>query len=120
MMKKYQTLKNEIYDLDSLPPDQLEIYEAAWGFYQQEPNWDGFTAFWLAHVDRLQPKLTHKEITETPIFKICEDMDSRLAIKGGYAASSDYRDELQMIIDEDFPSRYGDFSKRSNMGVEIT
>ena len=105
-MKTYQTLKNEIYDLDSLPADQQSIYEAVWGFYQQEPTWDTFTAFWLGQVDRLQPKLTRAEIVETPIFKICEDMDARLAIKQGYARPGDYRDELQMIIDEKFHSRY--------------
>ncbi len=105
-MKKYQTLKNEIYDLASLPPEQGEIYQAVWNFYQQEPDWDQFTAFWLAQVDRLHPKLTRLEITETPLFKICEDLDSRLAIQQGYARRSDYRDELQMIIDQKFPSRY--------------
>ena len=105
-MKQYQTLKNEMYDLDSLPPDQQSIYEAVWDFYQREPAWDNFTAFWLAQVDRLQPKLTRKDITETPIFKICADMDSRLALHQGYTRPSDYRDELQMIIDQKFPSRY--------------
>ena len=35
-MKEYQTLKNEIYDLASLPPDQREIFETVWNFYQQE------------------------------------------------------------------------------------
>ena len=107
-MKKYQTLKNEIYDLASFPPEQGEIYQAVWNFYQQEPDWDQFTAFWLAQVDRLHPKLTRLEITETPLFKICEDLDSRLAIQQGYARRSDYRDELQMIIDKssllDMPS----------------
>jgi hypothetical protein len=105
-MKKYQTLKQEIYDLDALPPDQQSIYEAVWDFYQQEPDWDTFTAFWLAQVDQLQPQLTRKEITETPIFKICEDMDARLVINQGYTRISDYRDELQMIIERKFPSRY--------------
>ena len=47
-MKKYQTLKQEIYDLDALPPDQQSMYEVVWDFYQQEPDWDTFTAFWLA------------------------------------------------------------------------
>ena len=31
-MKKYQTLKHEMYDLDALPPDQQSIYEAVWNF----------------------------------------------------------------------------------------
>ena len=105
-MKTYHTLKHEMYDLDSLPQDQQSMYKAVWAFYQQEPDWDIFTAFWLAHVDRLQPKLTRKDITETPIFKICQDMDSRVAMKQGYTRPSDYRDELQRIIDQKFPSRY--------------
>ena len=105
-MKTYQTLKQEIYDLDALPPDQQSMYEVVWDVYQQEPAWDTFTAFWLAQVDRLQPQFTRKDITETPIFKICEDLDARLAINQGYTRPSDYRDELQMIIEQKFPSRY--------------
>ena len=49
-MKKYQTLKHEIYDLDALPLDQQSIYKAVWDFYQQEPDGDTFTAFWLAQI----------------------------------------------------------------------
>ncbi len=60
----------------------------------------------MAQVDQLQPQLTRKDITETPIFKICEDLDARLAINQGYTRPSDYRDELQMIIEQKFPSRY--------------
>ena len=105
-MKEYQTLKNEIYDLASLPPDQRKIFETVWNLYEQGPDWDKFSTFWLARVDGLQPKLTRKEIVETPIFKILEDMDSRLAIKQDHARRGDYRDELQVIVDQNFPSRY--------------
>ena len=105
-MKQYRTLKHDIYDLDALPPDQQRMYEAVWEFYQREPDWDTFTAFWLAHIERLHPQLTRQEITETSIFNICEDMDARLAIHQGYTRPSDYRDELQRLIEQKFPSRY--------------
>ena len=105
-MKKYQTLKQEIYDLAALPPEQQSVYEAVWNFYQYALDWDTFTAFWLAQIDRLHPQLSRKEITETPLFKICEDMDARLAINQGYTRPGDYRDELQSIIEQKFPSRY--------------
>ena len=105
-MKKYQTLKQEIYDLDALPPEQQSVYEEVWNFYQQAPDWDTFTAVWLAQIDRLYPQLSRKDITETPLFKICEDLDARLAINQGYTRPSDYRDELQRIIKQKFPSRY--------------
>jgi hypothetical protein len=97
-MKKYQTLKQEMYDLDALPPEQQSVYEVVWNFYQQAPDWDTFTAFWLAQTDRLHPQLSRKDITETPLFKICEDMDARLAINQGYTRPSDSHDELQRIF----------------------
>ena len=50
--------------------------------------------------------MTRKVIVETPIFRILEDMDSRLAIKQDYARRGDYRDELQVIVDQNFPSLY--------------
>ena len=96
-MKQYQTLKQEIYDLDALPPEQQSVYEAVWNFYQKAPDWDTFTAFWLAQIDRLHPQLSRKDITETPLFKICEDLDARLAINQGYTRLGAYRDELQSI-----------------------
>ena len=35
-----------------------------------------------------------------PLFKICEDMDARLAINQGYTRPGDYRDALQSIIEQ--------------------
>src|SRR5262249_4322617 len=106
VMKKYQNLKQEIYDLDAVPPEQQSVYEAVWNFYKQAPDWDRFTQFWLVQMDRLHPQLSRKDITETPLFKSCEDLDARVAINQGYTCASDYRDELQKIIEQKFPSRY--------------
>src|SRR5215471_17525730 len=61
-MKKYQKLKQEIYDLDALPPEQQSVYETVWNFYQQAPDWDTFTAFWLAQIDRLCPQLSRTRL----------------------------------------------------------
>jgi hypothetical protein len=47
-----------MYDLDALPPEQQSVYEAVWNFYQQAPDWDTFTAFWLVQIDRLHPHLS--------------------------------------------------------------
>ena len=57
-MKTYRTLKQEMYDLDALPPEQQSVYEAVRNCHQQAPDWDTFTAFWLAQIDRLYPQLS--------------------------------------------------------------
>ncbi len=44
--------------------------------------------------------------SNSTIWKICEDMGSRLAIKQGYARRGDYRDELMDLIESKYPSRY--------------
>jgi len=98
-MKTYRTLENELIDLTALSPEQKKIYERVKRFYDKRPHWDKFEAFWLRQVDTLQPALTRKEIVNTPIWKICEDMDSRLAIEQGYARRGDYLDELLGLIE---------------------
>jgi len=46
-----------------------------------------------------------------PIFRICQDLSSRLGIKQGYIRKDDYRDKLLEIIDSNFRSRY-EFCKK--------
>ena len=62
--------------------------------------------FHIVHTSPYTVQLSRKDITETPLFKICEDMDARLAINQGYTRPGDYRDALQSIIEQKFPSRY--------------
>jgi hypothetical protein len=99
MMKTYRTLRNAVYDVTALPPEQKKIYEKVKRFSDKRPHWDRFTGFWVRQMDTLQPALTRKEIVNTPIWKICEDMDSRIAIEQGYARRSDYLDELLDLIE---------------------
>lgn len=51
-------------------------------------------------------KLSKEAITKTPLYKICQDMESRLGIEEGYIRQPDYRDLLAKIIHENFSSRY--------------
>lgn len=110
-MKEYKTLNGEVYNIDSLSKKERVVYEEAQSYFKKNPDWPDFSTYWK---DRIMEKLrgkTRKEIVSLPIFRICQDLSSRLGIKQGYVREEDYRDKLLEIIDRNFRSRY-EFCKK--------
>jgi len=62
---------------------------------------------WMPRVAALYKDsgLTRRQITQTPTWRIAQDLNSRLMIRLGLASPPDYREELKNIIDERFPSQ---------------
>lgn len=105
-MRNYTTLKGEEFDLDSLPEEQSKLWEKAEGYFQTSPEWTDFSTFWVRKVAKTFEGLERNEIVKMPIFKLCQDLESRLGIEQGYTREADYRDALRELIEENFPSRY--------------
>ncbi len=105
-MRNYTTLKGEKFDLDSLPEEQSNLWEKAEGYFQTAPEWTDFSTFWLRKVAKTFEGLDRSEIVKMPIFKLCQDLESRLGIEQGYTREADYRDALRELIEVTFPSRY--------------
>ena len=114
-MREYRTLKNEVYNLDSLSEKEKKIYQEVHSYLEKNPDWTEFSTYWK---DKLLEEFKDKrveEIANLPIFRICQDLSSRLGIKQGYIRKDDYRDKLLEIIDSNFRSRY-EFCKK--MGID--
>lgn len=106
-MIEYITLDQEIFDITGLPEAQRALFEEVCNNFRQRPQWPEFQNLWLSKVNNLLGKtLSRKEIIKTPIYKICQDMDSRLGIEQGFMRQADYRDILAKIIYENYSSRY--------------
>ncbi|MBI5886632.1 MAG: helix-turn-helix transcriptional regulator [Deltaproteobacteria bacterium] len=106
-MIKYTTLRHETVDIELLPKAHKTLFLEVSEYYRQKPSWVDFQNFWLTKITgTLAKKLTRAEIIQTAIYKICQDMDSRLGIEQGYIRQSDYRDILAMIIYKNYSSRY--------------
>lgn len=106
-MNCYVTLLHEVFDLEKLPTGHKRILQKVSKYFAQKPPSHKFNDFWQHNVLKVCGEKVSKEaITETPLYKICQDMESRLGIEEGYIRQPDYRDVLSKIIYENFSSRY--------------
>ena len=105
-MNLYRTLNGEVFNLDKLPAKQKSIYVEVKSSYDLNIEWTEFTNLWVAKVREVLRDEEPSEIVGEPIYKICQDLDSRLGIRQGYTREPDYRDLLADIINVHFGSRY--------------
>ena len=109
-MNRYKTLNGEIFDLDELTDELKAVYRELKTHYDTNMEWTEFPNLWTAKVRNALSGKHSSEIVDEPIYKICQDMESRLGIRQGYTKEPDYRDLLADIISLHFGSRY-QFSK---------
>jgi hypothetical protein len=105
-MNLYTTLKDEEFNIDELPPNHQKAYTAVRKHFDASMDWTDFANFWLNKMRELTENGNKSGLVRSPLYRICQDMESRLGIKQGYVRKGDYRDYLAMIIDLEFPSRY--------------
>lgn len=104
-MQIYKTLSGEIIDLDFLPGDHGQAYEEIKNYFDDQPHWNDFANFWM---DKITSTVDSEEenLAETVLFKIGQDLESRLGIQQGYVRPADYRDVLRDLIEIEYKSRY--------------
>jgi hypothetical protein len=71
------------------------------------PTWDAFDNYWTSAVATFYESrgLSRRAATRTPVWRIAQDLSSRLGITQGMIEPDDYRDELETLIRDNFPSR---------------
>ncbi len=72
------------------------------------PDWDAFDNYWTQAVPAFYAArgLGGKAVTRTAVWRIAQELSSRLASAAGVAREPvDYRDELETLILKDYPSR---------------
>ena len=70
-------------------------------------DWNGFWNHWTHAVAEFYKDsgLTRRQIRETGVYRIAQDLGSRLAVEAGIARVPDYRDELNALIRSQFQTR---------------
>ena len=105
-MNLYKTLNGDIFNLDELPAELKSVYREVKSLYDINAGWTEFTNHWIAKIRGAFSGEPPSAVVEEPIYKICQDLDSRLGIRQGYTREPDYRDLLADIISLHFGSRY--------------
>lgn len=113
-MSVHRSLSGEVFDLGQLSAEQREAYREAKAFYDTNPEWTEFSNFWRQKARKLFAAEAPVAMVKEPLYRILQDLDSRLGIRQGYAREPDYRDLLEDIISRHFKSRY-QFCKETGM-----
>lgn len=71
------------------------------------PDWDAFDNYWTREVAQFYDArgVPRTEARETVVFRVALDLSGRIAVAAGLARVGDYRDDLEELIRDNYPSR---------------
>ena len=103
----YVNLKGDFVSVADLTKAERKLVAELKRQAKQIGDWNEFENYWTRTVADFYKDsgLTRKQIRETAIYRIAQDLGSRLAVEAGIARAPDYRDELERLIRSHFPSR---------------
>lgn len=103
----YVSLKREKISLSALDAEERSLVNELIELQKRESNWPAFRNNWMSRVAELYEKrgLHRREIICQPVWKIAQDLGSRIMVRTGLARAPDYRDKLDEIIRAEFPNR---------------
>ncbi|MCH7990211.1 MAG: hypothetical protein IID46_13810 [Planctomycetes bacterium] len=83
-------------------------------------DWNDFENYWTKRIAELYDKrgVPRKESCKTAVFKIAQDLGSRIGIEQGLVRVPDYRSELGALIREKFKNRR-EFCKATGISEDM-
>jgi hypothetical protein len=104
---QYTDLQGRTYDLSALGKAERACLGKLQRLAQSNPEWSVYRNSWLTAMDALYAAkgLSRSEIAKSVVYRVGQDLGSRLAIEQGRARPSDYRDELAQLILSRFKTR---------------
>ena len=103
----YVDLSGRSFCLSGLDRDERELLARLQAFASRNPEWSDYRNYWMSEVASFYEArgLKRAEIIETPVYRIGQDVGSRLGISQGTTRASDYRDELEHLVLTRFKTR---------------
>lgn len=115
----YTDLKGRSHDLAEFDARERALIRQLMS-RARSSDWEQFSNFWMPRVHEFYAArgLNRRAIRETIVFRIGQDLASRLAVSEGLARAPDYRDELEEIIRLNFRTRR-DFCAASGLSEDM-
>ncbi|HMC67023.1 MAG TPA: hypothetical protein VKI65_18945 [Gemmataceae bacterium] len=117
---KYTDLEGREVSLTGLDEAERKLVSLLRRRAATHPNWTDFDNFWTKAVADFYDArgLTRKQSSNTAVFRIAQDLSSRLAVRSGMARLPDYRDELEELIRSRFRTRRA-FCKATGLSEDL-
>lgn len=106
-LTEHVDLRGRAVGLSGLDREERDLIARLTALAATNPQWSAYRNFWLSEVERLYGArgLSRQQIVETVVYRVGQDLGSRLAIVKAQARPSDYRDELEQLILTRFKTR---------------
>jgi len=103
----YTDLKGQSYPLAALDPQEAHLLATFEQFAKDHTDWTQYRNFWMPQVRALYNArgLNAQERQATTLYRVAQDIGSRLAVAAGLARAPDYRSELEELIRTRFRTR---------------
>ena len=103
----YIDLCGRPYSLADLDDEERQLIRECESFAGENSDWGVYHNFWLPRVDLLysQRGLSRREILQTSVYRIAQDIGGRLQVASGEARAPDYRDELSELIRNQYATK---------------
>ncbi len=100
-------LKGQSHPLVDLDAEERELLRDLTERANRQPDWNEFSNHWMKRVgDFCEGRgLSRQQTRQTVIYRIAQDLASRIAVRAGIARAPDYRDDLEELIRSRFATR---------------
>jgi hypothetical protein len=118
--KAYTTLNGQSIAFELLDAGERACLATLTKRFRAKSDWNDFDNEWTSRLAELYDSrgIPRSRSRRSALFRIAQDMSSRLAIEQGYAREPDYRDELELLINTRFKSRR-DFCKATGISEDM-
>ena len=105
--ESYTDLHGRQYSLAELTKQEQAALQRLRKLAAGNPDWMDYSNKFVAEVEKLLPLTgkSRRELTQSVIYRVGQDLGSRLGVAQGKMRLSDYRDELQQLIATRFRTR---------------
>jgi hypothetical protein len=103
----YVDVSGQRIALDGLDPEERRLLTRLRRRARTQRGWTDFGNYWTREVAAVYEArgLPRAKSRRTPVYRVAQDLWSRLGIGAGLVRAPDYRVELEELIREKYPSR---------------
>jgi hypothetical protein len=104
---QYVDLRGNVLALSGLSKKERAVVDRLQALAAKNPEWHEYHNAWMEEMRHLCTALgiSRREMIETIVYRLGQDLGGRLGIGQGKTRLSDYRDELEQLILTRFPTR---------------
>jgi hypothetical protein len=116
----YVDLDGHEFCLEHLDAQERKLLARIRRRARTNPDWDAFDNFWTNAVPTFYETrgLARKKVTGTLLWRIAQDLSSRLGIAAGLVRPDDYQGDLEDLIREHFASQRA-FCKATGLSEDM-